>query len=50
MNPKVSDERAKMIIQGWYKGYCRETGTLPSTLEIQENNDKVSNAYRVINP
>jgi hypothetical protein len=50
MNTRVSFDRAQMIIQGWYQGYCKETGAIPTTLEIQERDDKVSNAYKVINP
>jgi len=50
MNAKISLDRAKMIIQEWYKGYCKEMGTIPATLDIEENDDRVSNAYRVTNP
>jgi hypothetical protein len=50
MKNTVDFDRAKMIIQGWYQSYCRETGAIPATLEIQENDDERSNAYRVTNP
>ena len=50
MNMKVSFDRAKSVIQGWYQGYCRETGTIPTTLEILEEDDRVSNAYKLTNP
>lgn len=50
MNAKVSLDRAKTIIQGWYQGYCKEVGAIPTTLEIEETDGKVSNAYRVTNP
>jgi hypothetical protein len=49
MNTKVPFDKAKMIIQAWYKEYCRETGAEEATLEIKEIDDKVSNAYRVTN-
>ena len=50
MGTKVPFDRAKMLVQKWYREYCKETGTIETTIEFQENDDKVSNAFRVTNP
>ena len=50
MKPPVSMERAKTIIQGWYNEYCRVYDKPDVALEIEEEDDKVSRAYKVTNP
>jgi hypothetical protein len=50
MNPPVSLERAKAIIQDWYNQYCRAYEKPLIQLEITEEDEKVSGAYKVTNP
>ena len=50
MKPPVSLERAKAMIQGWYNQYCRTYEKPVIELEIIEEDDKVSGAYKVMNP
>ena len=50
MNPPVSLEKAKQIIQDWYNEYCRVYEKQNITLEIEEEKDPSKNAYKVTNP
>ena len=49
MKPPVSLERATQVIQGWYDAYCSDYGKSQAELEILEEHDQVSNAYKVTN-
>ncbi len=50
MRPAVPLERAKMIIQGWYNEFCRVYDKPVVELEVKEEDEKVSGAYKVTNP
>ncbi|MFH1488301.1 MAG: hypothetical protein ABII06_05315 [Pseudomonadota bacterium] len=50
MRPGIPFERAKQIIQGWYDGFCKEYGKDQINLEIEEEDDRASRAYKVSNP
>jgi hypothetical protein len=50
MKPPVPLERAKAMIQGWYNQYCGTYEKPVVQLEIIEQDEKVSGAYKVTNP
>jgi hypothetical protein len=50
MKATVPFARAKAIIQGWYNEYCRTYDKPIVELDIQEEDESVSRAYRVTNP
>ena len=50
MKPSVPFDRARQIIQAWYDGFCKEYDKSRVKLEIEEEDDRASRAYRVGNP
>jgi hypothetical protein len=50
MNPPVSLEKARQIIQDWYDEYCRVYEKPNFELQIEEEEDPSKNAYKVTNP
>lgn len=50
MKPPVPLERAKAMIQGWYNQYCNTYDKPVVQLEITEQDEKVSGAYKATNP
>ena len=50
MNAPVSVDRAKTIIQAWYKEYCEDYGKMIVPLEIEKEHDQVDRAYKVTHP
>lgn len=50
MKPSVSLDRAKAIIQAWYNEYCRVYEKPNAPLDVKEEEEKVSGAYKVTNP
>jgi hypothetical protein len=50
MKPTVNLNRAGQIIQGWFRQYCKDYGKPEVVLDIVEEHDKVSRAYKVTNP
>ncbi len=49
MKERVTLDRAKMIIQGWYNQFCKEYGKAAVILDIGEGEYAGSKAYKVVN-
>jgi|GEM_PF-3045644 len=50
MTATIQKERAEQIIQDWFRQYCKDHGKPGIVLEIQEEHDTVTNAYKLTNP
>ncbi|MGD8226797.1 MAG: hypothetical protein PVH82_08270 [Desulfobacteraceae bacterium] len=50
MKPPVPLERARAMIQDWYNQYCRAYEKPVIQLAITEEDEKVSGAYKLMNP
>ena len=49
MKHLLSLDRARMIIQGWYNQFCKETGKTAVILDIEEEESSGSRSYKVVN-
>lgn len=49
MRQRVTLDRARMIIQGWYNQFCKEYGKAAVILDIEEQEYAGSKAYKVVN-
>ena len=50
MKPTIKIDRARQIIQGWFREYCSDYGKPEIVLEVAEEHGDVPSAYRVTNP
>jgi hypothetical protein len=50
MKSSVDIDRARTIIQGWYKDFCEFYGKSMEVLEIQAKGETDTGFYEVLNP
>jgi hypothetical protein len=50
MKSAVPLERARVIIQGWFNDFCKFYGKPTVVLQISEEGEPDTGAYKIINP